>query len=203
MKVQVPIKWKILNEAQLTEDVKNYLKTHKRLTPVRFGYTVKYAESLEYGTGPLNDYQPTVNDGDYTYKTIYDAIYEWAGKKDGKGSGLPIKDEKERRDFAKKVTDRFFMYGMRPHPYWRPAVNWLLENEQAMFDKGYSLYEIADEALRVSDKCIMDQNLPFSGDLQKSAFVSEIDWREVKDGQEYKDYSEDERNAKFKEVGWI
>lgn len=202
--VRLPVKFVIKDQYALTEEIKNYLKDHKRLKPVRFGYTTDYAESLEYGTGPLNDFQPTVNGGSYTYKTIYRNIYEWAGKKDGKGSGLPITDAEERKRFAKAVTDKFFMFGMKAHPYWRPAVNWLLANQQRMFDEGHSLFEIADEAMRISNKCIMDQNLPFSGNLQKSAFVDSIDWKEIgNNGKDLKDYNEDERNALFKQVGWM
>ena len=174
---------------------------HRKLKPVRFGYTVEYAESLEYGTGPLNNYQPTVNKGFYTYKSIYDGIYEWARKKDGKGSGLPIKDEEERRNFAKAVTRRFFEYGMRPHPYWRPAINFLIENQQRLFDEGHSLKEICDEALRIADKCIQDQNLPFSGKLQQSVIIEDVD-PDSEDFKLFKDYNDDERNSSYKRSGW-
>lgn len=198
------IKLKLKNETELKEQLVNYLENHKKLKPVRFGYTTEYAESLEYGTGPLSLMQPTVHGGSYTYKRIYDEIYDWAGKKDGKGSGLPIKNKKEREEFAKKVTDKFFTEGMRPHPYWRPAIQFLQDNEQRLFDEGKSFFEIADEALRVANKCIMDQNLPFSGKLQQSAIIDEIDWREMgSKGKEYREYNEDERNRAFRQSGWV
>lgn len=202
IQVKLPIRFKLKDTEAFKDALVEYLKNHRKLKPVRFGFGEEYAESLEYGTGPLNQYQPTVHGGNYTYKTIYDAIYEWAGKKDGHGSGLPIEDPAEHRRFAKKVTDDFFMYGMKPHPYWRPAINFLLDNEQRMFDEGHSLFEIADEALRVANKCIVDQNLPFKGRLQRSAVIEEIDPRIVKDGREYKDYSDDEWEDLYKKGGW-
>ena len=171
---------------------------------MQFGFKSGYAESLEYGTGPLNDYQPTVDNGNYTFKSVYDALYEWAGKKDGKGSGLPIKDKKERAKFAKELTQRFFMYGMRQHPYWRPAVNWLLANQQRRFDEGYSLYEIADEALRIAKKALEDNNWIYNGELLESALIKEVEWSEIgNDGKKYRDYLDFERNKKFRKVGWM
>ena len=203
MNITLPIKWKIKNEAELKDSTKEYLKTHERLKPVRFGYTTSYAESLEYGTGPLSMRQPTVDGGNYSWDSIYEEIYDWAGKKDGKGSGLPIKDKQERANFAKAVTDRFFNVGMKPHPYFRPAVQWLEDNEQALFDRGYSLMQIADEALRIANQCIMIQNLPFNGKLQQSAFLDEVDWREIGgDGKDLSEYNEDERNRLFRDSGW-
>ena len=199
--VKLPVKFEIKNPEEFKKELMEYFQNHKKLKPVRFGYTTEYAESLEYGTGPLNQFQPSVKGGSYTYRTIYNEIYEWAGKKDGKGSGLPIKDPEERKKFAKKVTDNFFMYGMRPHPYWRPAINFLIENQQRLFDEGYSLEDIASEALRVANKCIMDQNLPFSGKLQQSAIVEKIDQEEI-NGRFYKEYKDDERNRLYKKVGW-
>ena len=46
------IKLKLKNETELKEQLVNYLENHKKLKPVRFGYTTEYAESLEYGTCP-------------------------------------------------------------------------------------------------------------------------------------------------------
>ena len=187
--VQIKLKFKLKNQDELKQQLKQYLEEHKKLQPVRFGYTTEYAESLEYGTGPLSQLQPTVHGGDYSYKTIYEEIYNWAGKKDGKGSGLPIKDKEERARFAKAVTDKFFAVGMRPHPYWRPAVNFLIDNQQVLFDKGYSL--------------IMDQNLPFTGKLQQSAIVEELDPREMLKAKELREYKDEEKNRLYKKAGWV
>lgn len=201
--VQLQLKFKLKNEEEMKEELKDFLENHKRLKPVRFGYTTGYAEALEYGTGPLSQLQPTVHDGDYSYKTIYDEIYNWAGKKDGKGSGLPIKDKEERARFAKAVTDKFFAVGMRPHPYWRPAINFLIDNQQRLFNEGKSLMDIASEALRVSDKCIQDQNLPFSGNLQLSAIVEELDVRLILKAKELGKYEDDERNTLYKKSKFV
>ena len=198
----IPIKFKLKDEEQFKKDAVEYFKEHKKLKPVRFGFTTDYAESLEYGTGPLTLYQPTVNGGNYTWKSIYDAIEYWAGRKDGKGSGLPIKDKKERAEFAKAVTNKFFTVGMRPHPYWRPAMQWMIDNMQRLFDEGYSLKEIAEEAHRVALDLILAQNLPFSGQLQISGIVDEVEWSELGDTKELKDYTEDERNKVSREGGW-
>ena len=199
--LMLPIKFRLSDENEFREDLKRYLLNHSKLKTVRFGYTTDYAESLEYGTGPLKDFQPTVHGGNYTYETIYNAIYEWAGKKDGHGGQLPITDKTERARFATAVTDKFFAEGMRPHPFWRPAIQWLEDNEQVLFDKGYSLLEIADEALRIANKCIMDQNLPFTGQLQQSAFIDTVE-DDVKT-KELKDYTDDERNSMFERAGWL
>lgn len=200
--MKIPLKLRVELDK---EEVKRYFEQHKRLQPVRFGYTIDYAESLEYGTGPLRFAQRTVKGGNYTYQTIYKAIYEWAGRKDSHGGRLPIKDEEERADFARKVTQDFFDKGMKPHPYFRPAIQWLEANEQILFDRGYSLFEICDEAMRISDKCIKDQNLPFSGKLQQSAFCDTITMGEIKDGSDLSNYHDDERNkwdARWDRVGW-
>ena len=202
-RLPLPIKFKIKDKDQMTKDAVDYFKEHRKLKPVFVGFTIEYAEVVEYGCGPLNDYQPTVNGGNYNYKTIFDAIYEWAGKKDGKGSVLPIRDEKERYRFAKNVTDHFFMYGMRAHPYWRPAMQWLQENMQKRFDEGLSLYQIADEALRIAKKNIKDQNLPYNGGLEESGLVKEIKWKEIGDVRLLRDWSEDERNDYTRyHTGW-
>lgn len=201
IQLSIPIKLKVENTDEMKEDILKYLKNHSKLKPVRIGYTIEYAESLEYGTGPLNTIQSTVHGGSYSYRTIYNEILKWAGRKDGKGSGLPIEDEEERRNFAKHVTDNFFQYGMKPHPYWRPAIQWLQDNMQKRFDEGYSLYEIADETLRIANKCIMDQNLPFSGNLQKSALIEEISPEDGKH-KDLKDYSSEERNRIFEASGF-
>ena len=201
--IQLPLKFKLKNTDELKEELRKYLESHKRLQPVRFGFTTGYAEALEYGTGPLSMLQPTVQNGNYSYKTIYDAIYEWAGKKDGRGSGLPIKDKEERARFAKAVTDKFFAVGMRPHPYWRPAINFLIDNQQRLFNEGKSLMDIASEALRVSEKCIQDQNLPFSGNLQLSAIVEELDVRLMLKAKELREYKDDERNALYKKTKFL
>ena len=199
--LRLQITFRLADERQFKEDATEYFKQHKKLKTVRFGYTTDYAESLEYGTGPLKNFQPTVKGGNYSYETIYKEVYDWAGKKDGKDGFLPIKKEYIRRAFAEKLTDHFFEVGMKPHPYWRPAIQWLADNEQALFDKGYSLMDIADEALRVANKCIMDQNLPFTGKLQQSAFIDTVDEREVK-VKELRDYTDDERNKLFENAGW-
>ena len=196
----LPIKFKIKDTDDFKKNLLEYFREHRRLKPVRFGFTVEYAESLEYGTGPLSQFQPTVHGGAYTYKTIYNEIYAWAGKKDG--NGLPIKNEEERREFAKTITKKFFTLGMKPHPYWRPAINYLEANEQRWFDEGKSLMEMADEAMRIANKCIMEQNLPFSGKLKQSAILEEIDPREFKDTKMCKDYNDDERNALYSKSAW-
>ena len=200
------IRFELADKDQFKKDLIEYLKNHQKLKPVRFGFTTDYAESLEYGTGPLNNFQPTVNGGNYTYKTVWNDIYEWAGKKDGKGSGLPIRDKAERKAFTDKVVDRMFRSGMRPHPYWRPAIQWMEDNQQRLFDMGYSLFDICAEALRVADKCIQDQNLPYTGKLQQSALIQELDWREVGDGTDDRPYHDDERNrwqARFVRTGFV
>lgn len=203
IQVKLPIKFKIKDEDAFKDALVEYLKNHRKLKPVRFGYTTDYAESLEYGTGPLDYFQPTVHGGNYSYNSIYNEIYEWAGKKDGKGTGLPIEDPAERKAFAKKVTDNFFMYGMKPHPYWRPAIQFLQDNQQRLFDEGKSLMEICDEALRVANKCIMDQNLPFSGKLQQSAFIDVLSQEEAGKSKDLREYSDEERNRLFRESGWV
>ena len=70
MQLQLPIRLVLKDPQKFKQDAEEYFKNHQKLKPVRFGYTVEYAESLEYGTGPLNQHQPTVNGGDYTYRTI-------------------------------------------------------------------------------------------------------------------------------------
>lgn len=195
--IQIPIRWKLKDAQDVKQEFTDYLKNSNKLKPVRFGYSVDYAESLEYGTGPLKNMQIIVNGGNYTYESIWEDINEWARKK------LKMENKEHRENFVTGVVNRMWDFGLYAHPFWRPAINWLLENQQRMFDEGHSLKEIADEALRVSNKCIMDQNLPYEGNLQKSAFIEDIDWREVKDGKDFKEYNDDERNRLFKEVGWI
>lgn len=196
--LQIPIRWKLKNIQDVQQAFKDNLKNDTRLKPVRFGYTVDYAESLEYGTGPLRDMQIIVDGGKYTYKSVWEGIDEWARKK------LKMENKEHRENFVTGVVNRMWDVGLRPHPYWRPAINWLLANQQRMFDEGHSLKEIAEEAMRISEKCIMDQNLPYQGGLQKSAIVTVIDWKEIgNDGKDLKDYMADERNALFKQVGWM
>lgn len=202
VQVQLPVRWKVKVDGTTVDEAREYFKNHERLKPVRFGFDTDYAEVLEYGCGPLNDFQPTVDGGSYTYDSIYKQIYKWAGKKQGRDGYLPIKNKDERKAFAKKVTDKFFMYGMKAHPYWRPAVNFIEANKQRLFDEGYSLYEICDLALKVALKSIMDNNYYFNGTLIESARIKEVDWREV-DGKDLRNYTDDERNIRFKEVGWI
>lgn len=167
------------------------------MKPVRFGFSVDYAESLEYGTGPLRNMQPTVDGGNYTYDKIWVEINIWAWKK------LQMKNRLHRENFVTGVVNRMWEVGMKQHPYWRPAIQWLEDNLQRLFDDGYSLYDIASNARKIAEQCIIAQNLPYSGQLQQSAVLEELDWRELKDGgKEIKDYTDDERNRLFREGGW-
>lgn len=202
IRLNLPIKFKVKDADDFKKKAVEYFKEHRKLKPVVFGFSTDYAESLEYGTGPLSLYQPTVHHGNYTRETIYKALYDWAGRKEG--DGLPIEDEEERARFAERITNRFFNVGMKQHPYWRPAVQWLEDNEQRLFDEGKSLYEIADEALRnVALKYIKDQNIIFDGQLILSSYVKSVGWSELGDAKDLKDYNDDERNRLFKEVGWM
>ena len=190
--VRLPIKF-VIKQQDIQEDAKKYFEQHKRLHPVRFGFSVAYAESLEYGSGPLRDFQPTVDGGNYTYESVWNGLNEWARKK------LKMNDKEHRENFVTGVANRMWDVGLNPHPYWRPAMLWLESNMQRLFDEGHSLFEIADMAMNIADKCIMDQNLPYEGGLQLSAKVEEIDPREIKD---LRDYNDDERNFLFESSRW-
>lgn len=115
---------------------------------------------------------------------------------------MPIKDEEELKHFSREVTKKFFTIGMKPHPYWRPAINWYENNRQRLFDEGMSFKQIANETMRIAYMQIMNQNLVFKGNLTKSAKVEEIDPRIVKDGKEYRDYNDDEWNALYQKSAW-
>lgn len=140
----------------------------KVMAPVRFGFTTDYAASLELGTGPLRDMQPLVHHGAYTYESIWKEIDEWAYKK------LEMHDKAHRENFVTGVVNRMWEEGMYQHPYFRPALLWLTENMQAKFDEGWTLYEIADEAMRIANQIIMDKGIPFQGNLQRSATIDSL-----------------------------
>lgn len=179
------------------DDVIRFFKENHRLQPVRFGYDVGYAEVLEYGCGPLNRFQPTYNNGQYSYETIYEEIDRWARLK------LAIKNKNERKAFVDRLVDRMFNKGLYPHPFYRPALIWLEENMQAKFDEGLSLFQIADEALRIANKNIMDQNLPFTGQLQKSAIIKELSWGEAGDPKDETEWVDENEKYKLeREAGW-
>ena len=110
-----------------------------------------------------------------------------------------MQDKEYRENFVTGVVNRMWDEGMKPHPFYRPAMQWIETNMQRMFDEGHSLFEIADEGMRIANKCIMDQNLPYEGGLQLSAEIEEIDPREIKD---LRDYNDDERNALFDASRW-
>ena len=46
---------------------------------------------------------------------------------------------------------------------------------QELWDRGYSLYDMGDEIQRISDRYIMDYNMPYKGILQSSWFNHRID----------------------------
>lgn len=157
------------------DEVERFLKEHKRLQPVRFGYDVEYAEVLEYGCGPLKHFQPTYWNGDYTFEAVYEEIDRWARIK------LGLTRKGERKAFVDRLMDRMWNRGLYPHPFYRPALAWLEENMQEQFDEGKSLYEICDEALKIADQRILEQGLPYTGQLQEGSIITTIPYAEAGD----------------------
>lgn len=191
------------------DEIARFIKEYRRpndtqddpsiFQPVEFGYTVDYAESLEYGTGPLRIIQPTVHSGNYTYEYIWDGLNEWAKRK------LHMMDDAYRENFVTGVANRMWDVGMYPHPYFRPALQWLEDNLQKLVDEGHSFYEIADETIAFADHIIMISGLPDLGNLQDSAKVNSLNFDEtyVKSQERINDDDKRDRfDTGLKKVGW-
>ena len=194
LQANITIKCKLVLDK---DDAVEYFKNHKRLTPVRFGYDTEYAQVLEYGCGPLSKFQPAYQNGDYSIESITKALDQWARLK------LRISNKSEREAFVERLVKRMWEKGLYPHPFYRPALLWLEENMQQQFDEGKSLFYIADEALRIANKNIMDQNLPYTGQLQQSAFIDTIPWGETGDPKDRMDWVDPTEKTRLeREAGW-
>lgn len=159
-RIEIPLRFKVVID---DKDVVEFLENHKRLAPIRFGYTTEHAEYQEYGTGPHR------NRGKHRMgERAKREITEWARLKVGK-------EGKELSDFVRAVMWRIYNTGIRPRPFLRPAMADVQNRMQELWDRGYSLYDMGDEIQRISDRYIMDYNMPYKGILQSSWFNHRID----------------------------
>lgn len=175
LKLRLPVTFDVKMD---NAECERYFKEQERLRPAAMFCSTAYAESLEYGTGPLKDFQPTYNGGAYTYSGIVHELEYWARIK------LHMDNKEECRAFAERVATRMWNYGLYPHIYWRPAVEWATEHLQDEFDKGHSIYEILDDAMRIAVRAVQDNNYIFTGKLLQSLHVEHLDDNDAEDKNE-------------------
>ena len=158
--VQVQIKFRIELEE---ESLDKFVVSQERFKPCQFGYQVEHAEYVEYGTGPQRGREKY-----WIGKKGRKALDEWAEKKLGMGN------KTERAKFVWFLAKKLGENGMSPQPYWRPALNSVMENMQTYYDWGFSLHDIGNEIHRISDNLLVQQGIPYQGDIQRNWHIEDI-----------------------------
>lgn len=158
--VSIPLKLRIEVKQQ---DLLDWIYAQRRFQPVTFGYRAEHSEYVEYGTGPARGREKFWV-GDAGRK----ALDDWARIKVG------MYNDKERRKFVNALAWKIHQYGMKPQPYWRPAINQVWINLQSYYDAGYSLEDIGNEVHRLSDNFIITNHIPFQGNIQRSWYIDTI-----------------------------
>lgn len=157
-----------------TADLVDWMRSVPRLRPAVAAVGAKYAEFIEMGTGPARQVTPRARY--FIGGEGRKALDKWARLK---GPGAPITNRKLRAEFVDRLIWHIYHYGMKPHPFWRPAVWYVFEHRQEFFDEGYTLDDMANEIVQRADKRVMELNLPYNGLLQQSMSHREASWDEA------------------------
>lgn len=167
----IPIKFRIeidKAEADGYDTPDHYMQKAEMLKPVKIMVSTEYAESLEYGTAPLENMVKSVHGGAYTRDMIFQELKDWASKKETRDGKFPIRSVAGQIAFARNLTDKFFREGMIPHPYFRPAMDWMVANMQSLSDEGNTMLDIAILTLQYMNRILIEGDHIFNGTLQKS-----------------------------------
>lgn len=162
---KLPVKWSI--EMDSTE-LRKVLLANKRLEPYTLIIRPKYAEHLEFGTGPAHN----SSDG-----KLEMAIRDWVRIKVAKEMGMSDKNEIE--DMVQKVLNNIRRHGLRARPFFRPAFYYMCEHLQEWFDEGLSTAQIiALMETKIRDLIeynpnarIGSEHMTYTGNLKASANI--------------------------------
>lgn len=181
VRLAIPIKFKISIERDDADGYANatdYMNKPELLKPVKIMVSTAYAESLEYGTAPLS-IMTTLNGMSYSWKSVFDELVLWASRKETRDGKFPITSKGGQIAFARNLTNKFFEEGMKPHPYFRPSMDWMMANMQRLFDEGNSMLDIARMTLEYMNRLLIEGDHIFNGDLQKSMSAHVMDYDET------------------------
>lgn len=201
--LKIPIKFRIevdKEEADGFDTAEHYERKVEMLKPVKIMVSTEYAEALEYGTAPLENMQKTVHGGAYTWDMIFQELKDWASKKETRDGKFPIRSVGGQIAFARNLTDKFFREGMMPHPYFRPALNWMTANMQALSDEGNSMYDIGVLTLQYMNRILIEGDHIFNGTLQKSMSVHIMSYDETT--QALSDMNDEQWEELYGVTGW-
>lgn len=176
--MNVSMKPRITIEGDWTK-MSEELINNSQFRPVVFGYTAEHAEYQEYGTGPHRG-----RSSYYIGREGIKALDEWARIKVG------ISDPAERKSFVHAVARKIGKEGMKPRPFFRPAIEITLKELQSRINKGESLHDIGDAIIELSNRVINAYGMPYKGDLLDSSFVDYLDNVTVPDRPNWKELGE-------------
>jgi len=146
--IKVKVNW---NVSVNPKEFREYLLEHDRLKPYEMVVGTKYAEYLEFGTGPAQHREgiapvrlPWMTDEQYfeeVYKSseFYRSITDWVRRK-----AYPGEPRLEQFRIAYRIYGDIARNGLRARPFWRPAFYWMCENMQKWFDEGLSTRDMVE-----------------------------------------------------------
>ena len=156
--------FKPLIKIENIEEVAEALKKQERFRPTVFGFTAKHSEYQEYGTGPQRG-----RSSYWISKEGVEAIDEWLRIK------LGVQDEKERRSRAYAIARKIGKYGMKPRPFFRPAIHVVMEELEVRINNGESFMDISEAIIEQAHRNIDAWGMDYKGDLRTSSFSEYID----------------------------
>lgn len=198
--LKIPIKFRIEVEKEDKHTLDRYLQNVDALKPIKIMVSTEYAEALEYGTGPLINMQKAVHGGAYTWDSIFQELKDWASKKETRDGKLPIRSIGGQIVFARNLTDKFFREGMKPHPYFRPALDWMNANLQTLYNEGNTLYDIGVLTIQYMNRILIEGEHVFNGTLQKSMHVHIMDYDET--AEALSDMNDEQWEELYGASGW-
>lgn len=160
--IKVRLNWKLDFDSKEFREV---IASNKRLQPQALIIRPKYAEHLEFGTGPA------MNSSDGRLES---AIKDWVRIK--LASELGIDDRNEIDRLTQKVLYSIRKHGLRARPFFRPAFYYMCEHLQEWFDQGFDFDQIiAFMESKVRDlidfniNAVPPRNMNYTGNLRFSA----------------------------------
>jgi len=136
-----------------------FIENHPRFAPVVFGYTAKHSVYIEYGTGPAAGHAKY-----WIGKEGRKAILAWVKRK------LNIHGAEAGRA-AQMIIYKIQANGITPNPFWRPALHSVMSNIQQYYDKGYDMWEVGNEAGKLSKRNMIMQDIPDRGNIERSWYI--------------------------------
>ncbi len=156
----IPIKFKpVIDFTDGVHELKEELEQLPQFRPVVFGFSAEHAEYQEFGTGPHRG-----RSSYYMGKEGIEAIDYWVRIK------LGITDPKERKKIVWGIVKKIEKEGIKPRPFFRPAIDSILNEAEVRINRGESFMDMADSINDMCNRLISAYGMDFRGDMRGSWF---------------------------------